>query len=95
MNICELLTLTSPTPDAYKYAPSLCLGDQNAQCDCSRVHSVPEMVVLVSSSVYAKKKQVYSRFPNCRVFPLLLDWHQLTAEMIKEVPSFAPRCAFR
>lgn len=47
--------------------------------------SIPEMVVLLSSSVYRQKKAMYERFPNCKVYPLLLDWAQLSGEMIKEV----------
>lgn len=49
------------------------------------VTSIPEMIVLVSSSVFFQKQKLYARFPNCRVLPLLLDWKDLSGEMLKEV----------
>lgn len=51
------------------------------------VKSIPEMIVLVSSSVYLQKKSLYAQFPHCRVLPLLLDWKDLSGEMLKEVRS--------
>lgn len=47
--------------------------------------AVPHMVVLVSSSLYRQKKAQYAGLPNCRVYPLLFSFRQLSAPMLKEV----------
>lgn len=87
-NICELLTLTSPVQGSAYGHPSLAPHTPPLTLRRS-VKSIPEMVVLVSSSVFFQKQALYARFPNCRVLPLLLDWKDLSGEMLKEVTSLS------
>lgn len=50
-----------------------------------KISAIPQMIVLVSSTLYHQKKKYYSQLPNCQVYPLLFSFKKLTAAMLKEV----------
>ncbi|KAI8820372.1 uncharacterized protein EV422DRAFT_530646 [Fimicolochytrium jonesii] len=46
---------------------------------------VSRMIILVSPSYYAQRKEYYKNVPNCEVFPLLFSWADLDAAQIKQL----------
>jgi len=69
--------------DPNNFCELLTLTTQNPNSSMKCV--VPEMVVLLSSSIFELKRKHYEKFPNCRVYPLLFNFDELTASMLKEI----------
>jgi hypothetical protein len=69
-NACELITLAQPTQDC-KIAGA------------TQRLAVQDIAVLVSPTYCRQRQKYYEHRPGVTVYPMLLDWQQLTAKQLK------------
>jgi hypothetical protein len=69
-NACELITLAQPTA--------------NFEVAGATQHlAVQQIAVLVSPTYFRQRQKYYENRPGVTVYPMLLDWFELTAKQLK------------